>query len=116
MLAPPDVRDRASRALSMPVAFRAAEDLELEDGPLASSSWPRSRVPRDFFWADLALAFLGVERWADSSSARREAFSAFLAAAAARLASASSLCVFDRSSVLEGSGGGGGSCRQIRQD
>ena len=79
------VRLRASRALSIPEAFRVGAEDEEE-----SPSWERSR-PRVFFTAVLALAPLGVARAFFSSSARRASFSAFLAAKAAFFASASSL-------------------------
>ena len=81
-----EVRDRASRALSMPVALRAGF-MEV-DG--ASSSWERSS-PLVFLVAVLALAPLGVARAFFSSSASRASFSAFLRAASAFFASASSL-------------------------
>ena len=82
-----EVRERASRALSIPVALRAgfAFDAEEED---SSSSEERSR-PLDFLTA--LLAFLGVERASFSSAARRASFSAFFRAASCFFASASSL-------------------------
>ena len=83
------MRERASSALSMPVALRAVAVL-LEEGQ--SSSWPRSR-PRVFLGAVLAFAPLGLVGREASSSARRRAFSAFFAAASSAFAAASSLCV-----------------------
>ena len=81
------VRERASKALSIPVALR--EGLILESlGPESESSWERSR-PLVFFTA--VLEFLGVARASFSSAARRASFSAFLRAASCFLASASSL-------------------------
>ncbi len=81
----------------MPVALRAATaaaDFELDEAlsllSLLSSSWERSR-PLVFLVAVLAFAPLGVGRADFSSSARRASFSAFLRAASAFLASASSL-------------------------
>ena len=77
----------------MPVAFKAAGGLaaeeEDEEGP--SSSWERSR-PLERLVA--VLVFLGAERAvlrSFSSAARRASFSAFLRAASALRASASSL-------------------------
>lgn len=66
---------------------------------LVSSSWDRSRVPLDFFWADLAFAPLGVARWDFSSSARTASRSAFLRAASTRLASALSLDLREKKGV-----------------
>ena len=83
-----EVKERASRALSMPVAFRAG--LAFAVGVSEESSWERSR-PRDFLVAVLAFAPLGVARASFSSAARRASFSAFLRAASAFFASASSL-------------------------
>ena len=80
------VRERASKALSMPVALSAGLDFDVDvEG---SSSWERSR-PRVFLTA--VFVFLGAARAFFSSSARRASFSAFLRAASAFLASASSL-------------------------
>ena len=70
------VRERASRALSMPVAFRVA-GLLVESAKGVESSWERSRVPLDFLGAVLALAPLGVERWDFSSAAKRASRSPF---------------------------------------
>ena len=75
----------------MPEAFRARLDLGLEEGS-ESSSCARSR-PRVFLVAVLAFAPLGFARASFSSSASRASFSAFLRAASAFLASASSLNV-----------------------
>lgn len=83
------VRERASRALSMPEAFRAGAALE-EEGASNESSWARSR-PRVFLTAVFAFAPLGAARALASSAARRASFSAFFRAASAFLASASSL-------------------------
>ena len=83
------VRERASRALSMPVALRAGA--LLSEGA-ASSSCERSRGragTADFLTA--VLVFLGAARAFFSSAARRASFSAFLARVVRRLASASSL-------------------------
>jgi len=80
-----DVRERASRALSMPVALRAGLPLDVEG---SESSWERSR-PLDFLTA--VFAFLGVGRASFSSSTRRASFSAFFRAISCFLASASSL-------------------------
>lgn len=83
--------DKASNALSIPVALRALRGLF--GGSSLESSWPRSRF-RDgaaevFLGAD--FVFLGLEGALRSSSARRASFSAFLRAASAFLDSASSL-------------------------
>lgn len=87
-----EVRERASRALSMPVALRAkfALGLSFVEEESGESRAERSR-PRDFLVAVLAFAPLGVARASFSSSARRASFSAFFRAASAFLASASSL-------------------------
>lgn len=82
-----EVRDKASRALSMPVALRAG--LVVSDADGASSS-ERSR-PRVFLTAVFAPAPLGVARASFSSSARSASFSAFLRAASTFFCSASSL-------------------------
>lgn len=84
------VRERASRALSMPVALRVGLAVVVEVEGDGESSWERSR-PRDFLTADLAFAFLGDERSDFSSSARRASFSAFLRACSCFFCSASSL-------------------------
>ena len=76
--------ERASRALSIPVALRAGVAFEVD----GSSSWERSR-PRVFLTA--VFAFFGAARASFSSSASKASFSAFLRAASAFLASASSL-------------------------
>ena len=83
-----EVRVRASRALSIPVALREARFLSFfEDG----ASRPERSRPLDFFaGAFFALPLLGREA---SSSARRASFSAFLRAASACLAAAASLGV-----------------------
>jgi hypothetical protein len=80
-----EVRDKASRALSMPVALRAVEEV------VESESRAERSRPRFFFRAVLAPAPLGFDGWSFSSSARRASFSAFLRAASAFLFSASSL-------------------------
>jgi len=80
----------ASRALSIPEAFRAAS-LRPAGPVVISSSFERSNVPRVFLVAVLALAFLGVDLWDCSSAAKRTSRSAFLRCASARLASTSSL-------------------------
>lgn len=80
------VSESASSAFSIPDALSVAA-LRSPDG---ASSWDRSSVPRDFFWAVLALP-LALEGWEASSAASRASRSAFLRAASARLASASSL-------------------------
>lgn len=82
------VSERASSALSIPVALRArfAEEEEPEVG--SSSSCERSK-PRDFLTADFAV--LGAARAEDSSAAKRASFSAFLRAASCFFCSASSL-------------------------
>lgn len=90
------VRERASRALSMPVALRVEAGVEDE----GESSWERSR-PRVFFWAVLALAFLGVERWVASSAARRACVSAFLRARSSFFWAASSLLFGGRELAVE---------------
>jgi hypothetical protein len=84
----------ASRALSIPEAFRAAA-LRPVDPVGDSSSLERSNVPRVFLVAVLALAFLAVGLWDCSSAAKTASRSAFLRCASARLASASSLEVQD---------------------
>jgi hypothetical protein len=83
-----DVIVRASRALSMPVALIAG--LVVEGTAVSESREERSRVPRVFFCADLALPVFADLREA-SSSARSAAFSAFFRAASAALAAAASL-------------------------
>ena len=86
-----EVKERASRALSIPVALRAgAAAVEEEGVGKESSSCERSR-PRVFLTAVLAPAPLGVERASCSSAARRASFSAFLRAASCFFCSASSL-------------------------
>lgn len=91
------MRESASNALSIPVA--------LSEAPLrpSSSSWDRSR-PRDgaavFLPADLAPAPLGFDGWEASSSRSWASRSAFLRAASAFLASASSLFFLCYSSFL----------------
>lgn len=92
------VRERASRALSMPVALRVGAGLLLllvvvEEGVVSDegSNWERSRVPLVFLGAVFALAFLGVERCDFSSSARRASRSDFLRAASAFLSASASL-------------------------
>ena len=82
-----EVRESASRALSIPVAFRAGLFF-VTDEEDSSSREERSR-PLVFLTA--VLAFLGVERASFSSAARRASFSAFLRAASCFFASASSL-------------------------
>lgn len=78
---------RASRALSMPVAFREPG----EEGSGASRS-SRFRVPvrAGVFFPDFEAADLALGREA-SSAARRASFSPFLRAASAALAEAASL-------------------------
>ena len=83
-----EARERASRALSIPVALRAGLPFEIEDEGSSSSSEERSR-PLVFLTA--VLVFLGVGRASFSSAARRASFSAFLRAASCFFASASSL-------------------------
>jgi hypothetical protein len=78
-------RERASRALSIPVACNSAPFLF--EG--VESRSPRSRVPRDFLGADFEA--FGLDFWEASSAARRASLSAFLRAASAFLASACSL-------------------------
>ena len=78
-------RERASRALSIPVACRSAPFLLVE----VESRSPRSRVPRDFLGA--AFVAFGLDFCSASSAARRASLSAFLRAASAFLASACSL-------------------------
>ena len=85
-----EVSERASKALSIPVAFKAGLAFACAGPEESLSSWERSR-PRVFLVAVFAPAFLGLEGASRSSAARRASFSAFLAAAAAFLASASSL-------------------------
>ena len=82
------VKPRASRAFSIPEALSAGA--AFDEGESEESSCERSR-PRVFLVAVLALAPLGLEGALRSSSARRASFSAFLRAASAFLASASSL-------------------------
>ena len=84
-----EVSERASRALSIPVALRAGLAFEVEEEG-SSSREERSR-PLVFLVA--VLLFLGVGRASFSSAARRASFSAFLRAASCFLASASSLRV-----------------------
>ena len=79
--------ERASRALSMPVALRARLPLEVDEEG-SSSSEERSR-PLVFLTA--VLVFFGVGRASFSSAARRASFSAFFRAASCFFASASSL-------------------------
>ena len=79
--------ERASSALSIPVALSAGLALEVDEEG-SSSSEDRSS-PLVFLTA--VLAFLGVGRASFSSSARRASFSAFLRAASCLFASASSL-------------------------
>ena len=80
------MRDRASRALSIPVALRAG--FALFDAGASRSDRSRPR-PAGFFGAALeAFGLLGREA---SSSFSRASFSTFLRAASAFLASASSL-------------------------
>lgn len=81
------MRERASRALSIPVALRAGFALDADEED-SSSREERSR-PLDFLTA--VLAFLGAERASFSSAARRASFSAFFRAASCFFASASSL-------------------------
>ena len=80
------MRERASRALSIPVALRAGFAFDADEE--GSSSEERSR-PLDFLTA--VLAFFGVGRASFSSAARRASFSAFFRAASCFFASASSL-------------------------
>ena len=89
------MRVRASSALSIPVALRAAVLVFDAGSEEVSSSWERSRpaLRLVFLAAVLAPAFLGFEGASRSSAARRASFSAFLAAAAAFLASDSSLLI-----------------------
>jgi hypothetical protein len=83
------VRSKASRALSMPVAFRAVEGLF---GLGESSSRAERSRPRDFFGGAVLPLLVGLEGREASSSFRRASFSAFLRAASAALAAAASLC------------------------
>ena len=69
----------------MPVALRAGSAFEVED---SASSWKRSSP---FAFLTAALEFLGAARASFSSAARSAPFSAFLRAASAFFASASSL-------------------------
>lgn len=90
------VRERASRAESMPEALRAGLWWEgLEDEAEGASSWERSSVPREgvgvLFLEVAVLLFLGVERAPASSAASWASRSAFLRAASAFLTAASSL-------------------------
>lgn len=90
------VRERASRALSMPVAFSvaaAAGLLVASAKGWAASSWDRSSVPLDFLGAVLALAPFGVERCDFSSSASRASRSAFFWEASAFFSASASLGV-----------------------
>jgi len=85
------VSERASSALSIPVALRAGLAFELL-GVDSESSWDRSRPLLVFLTA--VLAFLGAARASFSSfssAARSASLSAFLRAASCFLASASSL-------------------------
>lgn len=82
-------RERASSALSIPEASKAAAFLFW--GPSRSE---RSRVPLDFFGA--ALELFGLAFWDSSSAARRASRSAFFRAASAFLASACSLYTGER--------------------
>ena len=82
------MRESASRALSIPVAFRAASSFLLD----GASRPERSRVPRDVFGAAFfLLPFVGLVGRDASSSLRRASFSAFLRAASAALEAAASL-------------------------
>ena len=91
---PPDVSERASRALSIPEALRA---VGLAEGA-PSSREDRSR-PRPGFLAALGFDFALEERDA-SSAARSASFSAFFRVASALRASASSLRVLVSLEVL----------------
>ncbi len=75
----------------MPVAFRVGAGLVAEGSSDGESSAERSRVPFDFLGAVLALAFLGLEAWDFSSSARSASRSAFLRAASAFFSASASL-------------------------
>ena len=79
--------ERASRALSMPVALSAGLLFELEE---EGSSWSEERS-RPLIFLTAVLVFLGVGRASFSSAARRASFSAFLRVASCFFASASSL-------------------------
>ena len=86
------MRERASRALSMPDALSARFEIRLSlDEEVSGASRAERSRPRVFLVAVLAFAPLGVARASFSSAARRASFSAFLRAASAFLASASSL-------------------------
>ena len=86
------MRERASRALSMPDALSARFEVGLSfDEEVSGASREERSRPRVFLVAVLAFAPLGVARASFSSAARRASFSAFLRAASAFLASASSL-------------------------
>ena len=79
--------ERASRALSMPVALRAGLPFELEE----EGSSSREERSRPLVFLTALLVFLGVGRASFSSAARRASFSSFFRAASCFLASASSL-------------------------
>ena len=81
------MRERASRAFSIPEALRAGFVLEVDE----EGSSSREERSRPLVFLTAVLAFLGVERASFSSAARRASFSAFLRAASCFFASASSL-------------------------
>ena len=109
------VKPRASRAFSIPEALSAGP--AFDEGGSEESSRERSR-PRVFLVAVLALAPLGLEGALRSSSARRASFSAFLRAASAFLASASSLerCQISGMGIERGRGTGTGKETERRKD
>jgi hypothetical protein len=83
------VRERASRALSIPEAFMVGSLRDVSE--CESSRDERSSVPLDFFGAAFPPAFFGLEGSVASSAASRASRSAFLAAASAAFAAAASL-------------------------
>lgn len=102
-----EVRERASRALSIPVALRVTAEVSVV-GVSGESSWDRSRLAPlllVFLPADLALAFFGVVRCDFSSSARRAAFSALRRASAAFFSASASLYPVVRGRILKLGGG-----------
>lgn len=85
------MRDKASSALSIPVALRAFRGVLLGGSSSSRLSRLSFREGAAEVFLGAVFVFLGLEGALRSSSARRASFSAFLRAASAFLASASSL-------------------------